>query len=105
MSFKDLTTHIDTKLEYTNQADFIKQGTENKNSKSGRPKKEDREKRKHKIVIYLTNEEMQSIKEKIPSDNISLYVREIVLHSIKNIQKPNTQHTIQHTQPQILPYV
>ena len=48
---------------------------------------------------------MQSIKEKIPSDNLSLYVREIVLHSIKNIQKPNTQHTIQHTQPQILPYV
>lgn len=102
MSFKDLTTHIDTKLEYTNQADFIKQ---NKVNKSGRPKKEDREKRKHKIVIYLTNEEMQSIKEKIPSDNLSLYVREIVLHSIKNIQKPNTQHTIQHTQPQILPYV
>ncbi len=102
MSFKDLTTHIDTKLEYTNQADFIKQ---NKANKSGRPKKEDREKRKHKIVIYLTNEEMQSIKEKIPSDNISLYVREIVLHSIKTIQKPNTQHTIQHTQPQILPYV
>ena len=45
MSFKDLTTHIDTKLEYTNQADFIKQ---NKVNKSGRPKKEDREKRKHK---------------------------------------------------------
>lgn len=76
MSFKDLTTHIDTKLEYTNQADFIKQ---NKVNKSGRPKKEDREKRKHKIVIYLTNEEMQSIKKKIPSDNLSLYVREMLL--------------------------
>ena len=36
---------------------------------------------------------------------LSLHIREIVLHSIKNIQKPNTQHTIQHTQPQILPYV
>ena len=102
MSFKNLTTHIDTKLEYDNQTDFIKQGTGNK---SGRPKKKDTEKRKHKIVIYLTNEEMQSIKDTIPNDNISLYIREIVLHSIKNIQKSNTQHTIQHTQPQILPYV
>ena len=105
MSFKNLTTHIDTEPEYDNQTAFIKQGTRNKGNKGGRPKKEDREKRKHKIVIYLTNEEMQSIKDRIPNDNISLYIREIVLHGIKNIQKSNTQHTIQHTQPQILPYV
>ena len=100
MSFKDLTTHIDTKLEYTNQADFIKQ---NKANKSGRPKKEDREKRKHKIVIYLTNEKMQSIKDKIPSNNLSLYVREVLLKSVWGIK----ESTIQHKKPQlqILPYV
>ena len=100
MSFKDLTTHIDTKLEYTNQADFIKQ---NKANKSGRPKKEDREKRKHKIVIYLTNEKMQSIKDKIPNNNLSLYVREILLKSAWSIK----ESTIQHKKPQlqILPYV
>ena len=94
MSFKDLTTHIDTKLEYTNQADFIKQ---NKANKSGRPKKEDREKRKHKIVIYLTNEKMQSIKDKIPNNNLSLYVREILLKSAWSIK----ESTIQRKKPQL----
>ena len=76
-----------SQVKITESKDQLIKSSKSKTTKNkgGRPKLDDEFKRKNKIILYFTDEELQTLKDRSGKKAVSSYIRDRILSSLTRL--------------------